>query len=811
MKRRSRLQVGLGLAACLALAPSVLRAATVTIASGDPAGVGFNDPTPVAPVGGNSGTTLGQQRMIAFQAAANKWAATLASNVVIRVTATWTAMSLHRVLPRFWSRAGPTEIFKDFAGAPVGGHWYAKALANKIAGIDLDGNNVDITANFNINLGQSGCLSGLSFYLGLDNNHGGNIDLVAVVTHELAHGLGYQTFTDGQSGAQLGGAPSIWDDFLLDNTTNKTWTMMTAAERVASAVNNGHLVWNGGNVSAAIPLVLQPQGSSYTGADPQGRGLMYAPGSYLAGSSISHFDTSMFRNQLMEPAINGDLTHEVTPPYDLTFSLLKDIGWTAGSVTVPALTISKTHTGNFTQGQTGAAYTLTVSNQAGAGATSGTVTVTETVPSGLTLMSMAGTGWTCPGGNTCTRGDVLNGGAGYPAIAVTVNVAATAPSLVTNQASVSGGGSATANASDNTAIAAVSSVPGQVTLTSPGSGAANQSTTPTLSWSASTSATSYDLYLGTSNPPAVYAQNLSGTSYAVSTALTAGTTYYWNVVAKNGVGSAPASSTWSFVTASLSTSVGLIGYWNFDEGSGSIAHDTSGGGHNGTVNGAVWTTGKINTGLRFNGTTNSVITPAIALGGPFSVSAWVNPSVTPQVGYVRIAETYYASGFYLGTDTTGTKYKLIVNGGAGVTGSCGYGCAEGGTITSGWHLVTATFDGATAQLYVDNAVAGSDTFTAPSNINLPLYIGISKGGGYGWNGTIDEVRLYNRGLSSAEVSAIYNNTGAPRTPRLQRRRATLRPRRYRLLRSMCPGRRVRTTWGWRGIGCSATAAHSRER
>src|ERR1022692_432471 len=159
---------------------------------------------------------------------------------------------------------------------------------------------------------------------------------------------------------------------------------------------------------------------------------------------------------------------------------------------------------------------------------------------------MAGTGWACPGGKTCTRSDVLNGGASYPVITVTVNVAGTAPSSVTNRASVSGGGSATATASDNTVI---TSVPVQVNLTSPGSGATSQSTTPTLSWSASSNATSYDLYLGSGNPPSVYGQNLSGTSSVVTTALNAGTTYYWNVVAKNSAGSAPASSTWSFTTA----------------------------------------------------------------------------------------------------------------------------------------------------------------------------------------------------------------------------------------------------------------------
>ena len=117
----------------------------------------------------------------------------------------------------------------------------------------------------------------------------------------------------------------------------------------------------------------------------------------------------------------------------------------------PVLSISISHTGILAQGQTGATYTLTVSNAAGSGPTSGTVTVTETVPSGMTLVSMAGAGWTCPaGGTTCTRSDALAAGASYPAITVTVNVASNAPASVTNQASVSGGGSATANASDPT-------------------------------------------------------------------------------------------------------------------------------------------------------------------------------------------------------------------------------------------------------------------------------------------------------------------------------------------------------------------------
>jgi len=86
---------------------------------------------------------------------------------------------------------------------------------------------------------------------------------------------------------------------------------------------------------------------------------------------------------------------------------------------------------------------------------SGGVTVTETAPDGLTLVSMAGTGWTCgtPNpANVCTRGDSLAGGASYPAITVNVNVAANATSPQVNTAGVTGGGSAPANASDSTVI-----------------------------------------------------------------------------------------------------------------------------------------------------------------------------------------------------------------------------------------------------------------------------------------------------------------------------------------------------------------------
>ena len=117
----------------------------------------------------------------------------------------------------------------------------------------------------------------------------------------------------------------------------------------------------------------------------------------------------------------------------------------------PLLTITSSHTGNFFQGETGATYAIVVGNTALTSPASGTVTVTENLPSGLTLVSMSGSGWTCAA-NTCTTTAILLGGTSYPAITVTVNVASNAPTQVTNQVSVAGGNSAPASASDITTI-----------------------------------------------------------------------------------------------------------------------------------------------------------------------------------------------------------------------------------------------------------------------------------------------------------------------------------------------------------------------
>lgn len=144
------------------------------------------------------------------------------------------------------------------------------------------------------------------------------------------------------------------------------------------------------------------------------------------------------------------------------------------------MTIAKTHTGNFTRGSTGT-YTITATNS-GTGATSGTVTVTDTLPAAFSNISANGTGWTCNIAAqtvTCTRSDVLNAGASYSAISITVTVAQNAASSLTNTASVSGGGQAvTSNdsSSDATTIVSLSDLSLTKTTANSGSGLGTDAT-----------------------------------------------------------------------------------------------------------------------------------------------------------------------------------------------------------------------------------------------------------------------------------------------------------------------------------------------
>jgi DNA/RNA endonuclease G (NUC1)/PKD repeat protein len=144
----------------------------------------------------------------------------------------------------------------------------------------------------------------------------------------------------------------------------------------------------------------------------------------------------------------------------ITVRTLGGVVTSSGSFTVsspvgPDLALTKTHIGNFNQGDTGDTYTIIVTN-VGNTASSGTITVSDVLPTGLTATAISGTGWAADLSTlTCTRSDALNVGAAYSPITVTVSVSSNASASVINTATVSGGGEsnpANDGASDPTTI-----------------------------------------------------------------------------------------------------------------------------------------------------------------------------------------------------------------------------------------------------------------------------------------------------------------------------------------------------------------------
>jgi hypothetical protein len=305
-----------------AIAIPTVEAAVITVINNDNPGEGFNDPTPVAPVGGNTGTTLGQQRLIAFQRAADIWAGLIASAVTIQVGATFDPLPCNAT-SAILGAAGPVSVVRDFAGALRANTWYPIALANALRGSDLDADDVDIGATFNSTIGTT-CAFPNVWYYGLDASPpGSQIDFVSVVIHELCHGLGFLTFVNLTSGAKLMG---LNDTFMVNlerhGASPSDYPSMTNTQRAAANTDKGNLHWVGDNVKESSGVLTAGKVGDHV--------RMFAPNPVQTGSSVSHWDRVLAPNQIMEPTYTEPLHNPV-----LELPLFQDIGWTLMTTSPP--------------------------------------------------------------------------------------------------------------------------------------------------------------------------------------------------------------------------------------------------------------------------------------------------------------------------------------------------------------------------------------------------------------------------------------------------------------------------------------------
>jgi len=293
----------------------IAQAATITVVNNDDAGEGFNDPTAVAPVGGNPGSTLGLQRLIAFQQAANIWGALLSSPVTIRIAARFDPLTCNATSAILGS-AGPITFFRDFTGAPQATTWYAVALANALRGIDLDPGSDDITATFNSAIGTT-CAFPNVWYYGLDGSPpGSQIDFATVVLHEIGHGLGFVTLVNLAAGTK---ALGFNDTFMLNLERHggapPDYPSMSDAQRVAASTDTGNLHWVGPKARTSGGVLTAGRVGDHI--------RMFAPNPQQPGASVSHWDTALAPNELMEPSYTGP---KHTP--GLALQILEDTGWT---------------------------------------------------------------------------------------------------------------------------------------------------------------------------------------------------------------------------------------------------------------------------------------------------------------------------------------------------------------------------------------------------------------------------------------------------------------------------------------------------
>ena len=277
---------------------------------------GLNDNTAVAPIGGNIGITLGQQRQNVIHFAARLLEQVIDSSVPITIDAEFDSLSCSSTVATLGS-SGPSSYHYGNASSnyPVANTYYVQALANSITGNDLSTAS-DMTLTFNSDIDNNNdCLANRNWYYGLDGDASAqDIDFLSTVLHETLHGLGFLTLVNVNTGSRLNNRDDIFSLMLEDHSEGKTWQQMTNAERVDSASDDPDLHWIGSNVQADIGIL--------SAGTNQGHVRMHAPSPINSGSSVSHFSNNVSPFELMQPSLN-----QPANSIGLAKALLQDIGW----------------------------------------------------------------------------------------------------------------------------------------------------------------------------------------------------------------------------------------------------------------------------------------------------------------------------------------------------------------------------------------------------------------------------------------------------------------------------------------------------
>ncbi len=246
----------------------------------------------------------------AFQYAVDILETEITSSVSIELIANWVVLA-----PNVLGSAGPVYIIRDFTSAPLSNTWYAAALANSIAGSDLNPAVDDINASFNSNFSN--------WYFGTNGiTPPGKYDFVSVVLHEIIHGLGFfgSMTVSGVVGSWGYGTgfPVVYDIYAVNGSNQRllnTGLFPNPSTALGTQLRSNNIFCDG--TSAVI---------GNGGTNPK----LYTPATWVQGSSYSHWDEATYPagniNSLMTYAIGT--AEAIHHPGYITRGLFKDIGWT---------------------------------------------------------------------------------------------------------------------------------------------------------------------------------------------------------------------------------------------------------------------------------------------------------------------------------------------------------------------------------------------------------------------------------------------------------------------------------------------------
>ncbi|NUN95777.1 MAG: PQQ-dependent sugar dehydrogenase, partial [Candidatus Omnitrophica bacterium] len=323
-------------------------------------------------------------------------------------------------------------------------------------------------------------------------------------------------------------------------------------------------------------------------------------------------------------------------------------------------------------------------------------------------------------------------------------------------------------------------LPGPATNPSPAHGATGVLTTADLSWTAGSNASSHEVYFGTNPSPgaAEFKGSQSSTAFDPGSLQTS-TTYYWRIDEVNGDGRT-VGPVWTFTTEAPPPPLnsGLVAYWAFDNGSGTVASDTSGNGNHGTLQGPLWATGKFGGGLEFDGSNDRVVVPdspsLSALSTRFSVAFWIYPTDANRAW----------STVFQRTNATGNWFDWQLYARAIDAPSRNFPVwridwdsdrrndpdeqveSDAPLSANTWTFIACTYDGAKLDFHVNGILRRSTPKVGGvlPNSHRDLWIGGNSAWGEYFKGILDEFRVYDRALSQSEIETLAGLSPPPPPP-----------------------------------------------